>query len=136
MKQKRKELWLNESFPALALFDVFKGQTTESIYQLLEDNHVYVVSIPANCTHKLQPMDLSVNKSIKDHLKRQFIEWYSSRVYHDKADAEPTPVDLRLSIMKPLNARWIVNAYGHLKENMNIVINGFKEAGITQILES
>ena len=39
--------------PALAMFVVFKGQTTEAIYQLLEDNHVYVVSIPANCTDKL-----------------------------------------------------------------------------------
>ena len=136
LKQKRKELGLNESFPALALFDVFKGQTTESIYQLLEDNHVYVVNIPANCTHKLQPMDLSVNKSKKDHLKKQLIEWYSSRVYNDKGNAEPTPVDLRLSIMRPLNARWIVSAYNHLKENTKVVINGFKEAGITQILES
>ena len=27
LKQKRKELGLNESFPTLALFDVFKGQT-------------------------------------------------------------------------------------------------------------
>ena len=71
-----------------------------------------------------------------DHLKKQFIEWYSSRVYNDKANAEPTPVDLRLSIMKPLNARWIVSAYNHLKENTKAVINGFNEAGITQILES
>ena len=94
---------------------------------------MYVVNVPANCTHKLQPMDFNVNKSIKDHLKKQFIEWYSSRVYNDKANAEPTPVDLRLSIMKPLNARWIVSAYNHLKENTKV---GFKEAGITQILES
>lgn len=78
-------------------------------------------------------MDLSVNKTIKDHLKRQFIEWYFSRVYNDKADVKPTSVDLRLSIMKPLNARWIVSTYDHLKENTNV---GFKEAGITQILES
>ena len=50
-------------------------------------------------------MDLSVNKSLKDQLKTQFIEWYSSSVYANEADAEPTPVDLCLSIMKPLNAR-------------------------------
>ena len=38
--------------------------------------------------------------------------------------------------MKPLNTRWIVSAYNHLKENTEVVINGFKEAGITQILGS
>ena len=110
-------------------------KTTEAIYQLLEDNHVYVVSIPANCTDKLQPMDLSVNKSLKDTLKKQFIEWYSSQVYHDKADVEPTPIDLRLSVMKPRNARWTVSTYNDLKENASIIKNDFKEADITQILE-
>ena len=56
-------------------------------------------------TDKLQPMDLSVNKSLKDQLKTQFMEWYSSRVYTNEADAKLIPVGLHLSIMKPLNAR-------------------------------
>ena len=131
---KKRELCLPESFPALAIFDFFKGQTTPGTYQLLEQNNIYPISIPANCTDKLQPMDLSVNKSLKDQLKTQFMEWYSSRVYANEADAEPTPVDLRLSIMKPLNARWILKAYNYIKENKSIVENGFKEAGITGIL--
>jgi len=38
--------------------------------------------------------------------------------------------------MKPFNARWIVSAYDHLKENTNVAINGYREAGITQILKS
>ena len=79
-------------------------------------------------------MDLSVNKSLKDQLKTQFMEWYSSRVYYNQADAEPTPVDLRLSVMKPLNARWILKAHNYIKENKSIVENGFKGAGITGIL--
>ena len=50
------------------------------------------------------------------------MEWlYSSRVYRNQADAEPTPVDLRLSIMKSLNARWILKAYNYIKENKSIV---------------
>ena len=56
------------------LFDAFKGQTTERIYQLLEANNVYTISIPANCTDKLQLMDFSVNKTLKDFMKKEFIE--------------------------------------------------------------
>ena len=74
IRDKRKELSLPDNFPALILFDVFKGQTTRATYQLLENNGVCVVNIPANCTDKLQPMDLSVNRSIKEFLKNKFGE--------------------------------------------------------------
>ena len=60
-------------FPAMVLFNAFKGQTTDSTYHLLEQNNISVVNIPPNCTNKLQPMDLSVNKSLKKFLKKQ---WY------------------------------------------------------------
>ena len=74
IEMKQKELDLPTTFPALALFDAFKGQTTESVYKLMESNAIYAVSIPANCTDRLQPMDLSVNRSIKEFLKKQC--WY------------------------------------------------------------
>ena len=53
LKAKRRELCLPESFPALAIFDFFKGQTTPGTYQLLEQNNIYPISIPANCTDRL-----------------------------------------------------------------------------------
>ena len=34
---KRKELVLNQEHPALAILDVFKGQCTENVFQLLEE---------------------------------------------------------------------------------------------------
>ena len=54
----------------MVLFDAFKGQTMDSTYQLLEQNN-----ISANCTNKLQPMNLSVNKSLKEFLKKRFGDW-------------------------------------------------------------
>ena len=131
LKAKRKEINVDESFPALALFDAFKGQTTKATFELLEKNHIYAVSIPANCTDKLQPMDLSINKSFKDYLRNQFSKWYSSKVFEQ---SQPNPVDLRLSVLKPLSAIWIMNAYGYLVDNKEIIKNGFKDAGITDVL--
>ena len=46
------------------------------------------------------------------------------------------PVDLRLSIVKPLGARWIVKVYDYMKSNPEIIRNGFKGAGITDFLGS
>ena len=62
MERKRKELKVSADQPALAIFDVYKGQQTEDM-KLLEEN-IHAVSVPANCTDRLQPMDLSVNKSV------------------------------------------------------------------------
>ena len=58
--------------PALIIFDVFRGQTVPEVLELLEENHIYVVFVPSNCTDKLQPLDLSVNKPAKDHLWQKF----------------------------------------------------------------
>jgi len=44
---------------ALCIFDNFKAQLTTEILNLLEDNHIDAVFIPANCTDCLQPLDLT-----------------------------------------------------------------------------
>ena len=64
------------------------GQTTESPYQLLEWNNVSVANIPANCTDKLQPTDLSVNRSHKEFLKNQFGDWYSKMIFQDLDESQ------------------------------------------------
>lgn len=42
---KRKELKLSSDHPALAIFDVFKGQQTDNIMKLLEENNIHVVRV-------------------------------------------------------------------------------------------
>ncbi len=127
---KRKELKVSSDQPALAIFDVFRGQQTD-VLKLLEENNIHVVNIPANCTDRLQPMDLSVNKSVKEFMRSKFRDWYSTQVQHQLDEgAEISPVDLKLSTMKPLGARWLVSLFDNLKENSSIIENGFKAAGI------
>ena len=110
VRNKREELKLHPAHPALVIFYKFTGQGTESILTLLEENHVNVVMVPANCTDRLQPMDISVNKPAKNFLRGQFQDWYATQICQQlKVEGEVQtqavqPVDLRLSIMKPLGA--------------------------------
>ena len=46
--------------------------------------------------------------------------------------AQNIPVDLRLSILKPLGAEWIESLYKYIQDNPSIVKNGFKAAGILE----
>ena len=43
-------------------------------------------------------------------------------------------IPLKLSILKPINGRWLLGLYDHLQNNKEIIINGFKSAGITEAL--
>ena len=70
-------------------------------------------------------MDLSVNKSVKDFMCKKFQEWYASEMLKQPDEgADPKPVDLRLSLMKPLGARWLISLYDYLKEHNSIIVNG------------
>ena len=47
---------------------------------MLWENNILFVRVSANCTDRLQPLDVSVNKAAKDYLRWQFQEWYSNQI--------------------------------------------------------
>ncbi len=110
---------------------MFKGQCTPAILELLEENHVDIVFVPANGTDRLQPLDISVNKAAKNFMRDQFQRWYAEQIQQQVQDNVKNPVDLRLSIVKPLSAKWFVQLSDYLKEHPDIIKNGFRGAGIT-----
>ena len=78
---KRAALKRDKTHPALAIFGCFCGQTTPTFYKLLENKllehrNISYVHVPANCTNKLQALDVSVNKPMKYELKKWFQSWY------------------------------------------------------------
>ena len=79
----------------MAIFDNFKGQIIKKVVDALEQNNIQSVLIPANCTDRLQPMDIFVNKSIKTFLRKQFTAWYaeqiSKQVKHGSETAQAPP---------------------------------------------
>lgn len=61
--------------------------------------------VPPNCTDRLQPLDISVNKAVKEHLRKQFNNWYSSQVSKQiNNGAKLQPIDLSMSVVKPLGS--------------------------------
>ena len=123
---------------AVVLFDIFKGHSGGEIESLLLENNIISVIVPSNCTDVLQSMDLSVNKPLKDHLRSKFQSWYSEQVtkqMNDGKQPEDIEVDMKLSVMKPLSARWIISAYDYLIHEGGIVLGGFVEAGIREAVD-
>jgi hypothetical protein len=48
----------------LAIFDNFSDQVTPNNILLQAEHNVHIVKLPPNCSERLQPMDLTVNKAI------------------------------------------------------------------------
>ena len=53
---------------ALVIMDNFKGQITDAVTNLLNNNNILVTLHLTNTTDLLQPMDISVNKPAKEYL--------------------------------------------------------------------
>ena len=50
----------------LIIMNNFKGQTTPSVSNLLEENNIHVCLLLPNMTNRLQPLDVAVNKLAKE----------------------------------------------------------------------
>lgn len=134
----REKLKLEKTHTALVLYDVFKGQTTPAIKRLLADNHVSVVMIPPNCTDKLQPLDISINKPFKDALKAQFHLWYANEVQKqlNNGSLDDINIDTSMTAIKGLSASWIIHAWDSIEQRPDMAISGFDKAGIKSALIS
>ena len=93
--------------------DSFKGEDNEEMMRLCAKNNCELVIIPHNLTNKFQPLDISINQSAK-----KFNAWYADRVSKKLLNGV-TPGNVKvypkLSDLKLLHARWIVETYNHLK---------------------
>lgn len=52
----------------LVTLDIFAGQTTEAVQNLMKELHITPVYIPEGCTGYIQPLDTILNKLLKDRI--------------------------------------------------------------------
>jgi len=62
----------------LLIMDMFGGHKKKKIMDRLAALHVDVCFIPSGLTYKLQPLDVYLNKPLKDKLKDLYEEFISS----------------------------------------------------------
>ena len=108
----------------------FPCSSSESVLNALKKANIVHVLV----TGELQPMDC---------MKACFTEWYADNVA-ECLNQVPKPenaefsanlvskVNLRLSVMKPLHARWIFSVFHKLK----VIQSGWKIAGLTDAIAS
>ena len=137
--EKRSQLNHPATQKALVIWDVLRGQVTDKVLDKFKLLNCEFVAVPANMTHFFQPLDLTVNRSAKQFMQKQFVMYYSETAFvKDKLESgervEDMEVDLRLTAIKPLHARWLVSIYNLFTSSKGTqVIN--KLAGISGLLD-
>lgn len=53
----------------------------------------------------------------------QFQAWYAKKVASQLGVKTFTPIDLKLSIVKPVGAKWLINLYDYFKSKPEIITN-------------
>ena len=122
-----------QSKKGLCIFDVYAPHKLDSVLQKLEDNNILRVFVPAGTTGELQPLDVSVNHLLKYSLKQSFSNWYSKEVQMKLETGtclEKVQVNFNLSVIKPLHAQWLVDAFTSLSNRVTEIIDGFIKSGI------
>lgn len=134
IRKERKSLGC-ESQKALLIYDVFRGQTTANVLKVLEENNILVTKVPPNMTNLFQPLDLTVNKIAKNFTKQKFADWFTRQInigLESGQELDDIEIDYRLSVLKPLHAKWLISLYDHMSspEGKAVISSGWKKSGI------
>ena len=73
-------------------------------------------------------------------MKEKFSTWYSeqiSQALENGDKLENINIPFKITVLKPLHAKWLVEFYSHIKsgEKREIITRGFERVGITHALK-
>ena len=144
VQKQRNTLKLDAEYLAMLLMDVFKGQMTDPVKEILKRNNTILQKVPPNLTYLFQPLDVQGGPSgyAKRFMKKKFTVcvWYADQVQR-AMDAgksmEEIDIDLKLSVLKPLHASWLIELFDHMTSPAGkaVSLKGWEVAGITDAVK-
>ena len=85
-----------------------------------------MVPVPNNLTNYFKSLDLTVDKSSKDSLRNEDQNWYSQEIMKKMQAgkrSDQIKVDVLISLVKSLHAKWIVKYYDYARSKPEIIID-------------
>ena len=76
--------------------------------------------VPNIMTDQFEPFDLNVNGHTKEFVKRKFECWFVQQITNQLKGGNSVydvQVPLKLPIIKPIHAKWLLALYDHLRNS-------------------
>ena len=86
-------------------------------------------------------MDLTINAEAKKFTTKEFVTYYSTSVQHQLQNGrklEDAEVDLKLTVIMPLHAQWLVITYNYFTgpDGKKVILTNWKRGGISGRFDS
>ena len=107
---------------SLLLLDDYKVHKSQAVKESLQSNGIYVQAIPGGLTPVAQPLDIFLNRLVKDYQKKCYEKWGLEQVV-DEHGKIPYPT-------RPLMATWLRCAWDRITSKD--IIRFFVKAGVSQ----
>ena len=124
-----ERIWLNLKFSEnekpILIFDQCRVHTTPTIIKFLTQKKITYEVIPAGTTGYLQPLDVSINKPLKNHIKDKFDKWYAN---YGSSAANTTNKGYRRPPSFDKLIGWTIDACKEI--NAEILIHSFETTGL------
>lgn len=120
--RKRKDAFFNPK--GLLILDSMKAHLDDDVKKYATKVKASLAVIPGGLTKKLQPLDISVNRSFKNHIRDQWEKWMCSGLKDYTKSGHLKKASL------PEVCRWIVAAWDSV--SVQTVKSGFRKPGLIQ----
>ena len=81
-----------------------------------------MVLVPNDMTHVFKPLDLTVNRSCKAHIRKSTHQWVTNEVQKQLESGkqpENVKIDTKLSIVKPLHGKLVTSFYDSMQKKVH-----------------
>lgn len=132
-----KQLNLKEDKKTLLIYNLFKGQTTDAVSELLEKKNIVSKKVPVNKVDLFQTLIWNFNKSSKCFLSDKCQTWYANQVAAQlgwESLSADVKLDVRLLVVKQLHGKRVVEFCHHiqLSDGKKIVKNRFQKGHVKE----
>lgn len=118
--------------PSLLILDRCKAHLEDSVKDAFQKCNTTTILIPGGCTSVVQPLDVSLNKPIKDHLRSQWTGYMIKK--SEESEQQETPLEKIPPPSKQLICEWLEVAVSKLSSNPVVVKKSFQVTGISNAL--
>jgi hypothetical protein len=95
--------------PPILILDAYRVHQMGSVVNCIQEVGIEVLHIPAGCTYLCQPIDVEINKPLKDAMREKWEPWMTTGGIVNGIAKEPTHQQVE---------NWLVDAYTNIPTNV------------------
>lgn len=129
LPSNQKMVWL------LDCWSVHKSEAFLSWIKL-EYPWICVLFIPANCTSKLQPADVILQRPLKAGFTMHFKQWSASSIQCQIQNGAPQiQLDLTIGTLREHLCTWLLESWKDVGDRREMIVRGWEKCGLTRPFE-